>query len=661
MSDPSDDDVAPHPSSTPRLTSPRLVSQLLQPPHVSRIPPQRSGENLSVWDKIDDEQPRFYDEQDCLHSSLSLLSKKLKEKKRGENHVVIFNYSLKLNYLGWVDSSIERSSSENEGQFDTEDDRFCVVSKDALIESTEFGQITNLDARELDSTVSRGTRLGIIDFPQCYDTRNDDFLNMMVKELGLASEDTPTFEKLHSDRVQALPGRGGFRTGISLRVPFQNPSNNGFTLFVSFPYFGKSSSGITLGTGRESVHLLDFKRLGVHVHDDRPGEFVEEAEAGDILVHQARYMVFDNHTMATFRSKEDSAKYQVPLHRFQERIGAFRALIHMIANRTSTDLESWVFLELQAGLCELVNSFSLFSQRNLALIFEVYQEKEIDQAISNAETHHDNQALPKKYVDVQILLISLNRLSAQLFAAISVVERQIAILHDLDSVFSTCYRTETRNDEVNSQRKQNPFHRNTAPIPIFLDNREQIWPNTLDTIKEVVQERKSFIKKIKELIENMDIRRKILSVFLKYDQAKAAPSERTAQEAADAMKRTEETIKETQATLVQQAQTLSGFTIVTTAFLPLSFCASYFGMNNITEFNDQHPISIRDFWLTTGPVCAGVITLTVLIIIWKRPEMANIKKDVKRKLGISDSKKKKNSGDLEMQNLLSRQGTISTA
>jgi len=65
-----------------------------------------------------------------------------------------------------------------------------------------------------------------------------------------------------------------------------------------------------------------------------------------------------------------------------------------------------------------------------------------------------------------------------------------------------------------------------------------------------------------------------LSAFLKSDQARAAPSETTAQEATDAMKRTEETIRKGQAQLVQQGQTLSGFTIVTTAFLPLGFCAS---------------------------------------------------------------------------------------
>jgi len=95
-----------------------------------------------------------------------------------------------------------------------------------------------------------------------------------------------------------------------------------------------------------------------------------------------------------------------------------------------------------------------------------------------------------------------------------------------------------------------------------------------------------------------------LSAFLKSDQAKAAPSEKTAQETTGAVQRAENAVKETtkaiadtqtavnattkaiadtqivikqtQAELVKQGQTLSGFTLVTTAFLPLSFCTSVF-------------------------------------------------------------------------------------
>ena len=116
--------------------------------------------------------------------------------------------------------------------------------------------------------------------------------------------------------------------------------------------------------------------------------------------------------------------------------------------------------------------------------------------------------MKRKQKRVQELLISLNRLSADFFAAISVVERQIDILQDLHSVFSTSYRTKAKDSEKGHLHRPNPFHRNVAPIPILSEHPEQIWTKTLDTIDEVTRERKSFIKKI----ENMDIRRKMVEL-----------------------------------------------------------------------------------------------------------------------------------------------------
>jgi len=57
--------------------------------------------------------------------------------------------------------------------------------------------------------------------------------------------------------------------------------------------------------------------------------------------------------MATFRSMEDSAKDQAPLHRFQELICALRAMIHMIANRMDSEL--WALGKLRAFWCGLVS------------------------------------------------------------------------------------------------------------------------------------------------------------------------------------------------------------------------------------------------------------------------------------------------------------------
>ena len=121
-------------------------------------------------------------------------------------------------------------------------------------------------------------------------------------------------------------------------------------------------------------------------------------------------------------------------------------------------------------------------------------------------TRQDN-VLKRKLRD---LLASFNRLSAALFAAISVAERQIAVLQDLHSVFLTRHRTKAEPGETGYPLQRNPFYRNIVPIPVLSEHPQHISQNTLNTIDEVVRERKDFIKKIKELVENMDIRRKIV-------------------------------------------------------------------------------------------------------------------------------------------------------
>jgi len=89
-----------------------------------------------------------------------------------------------------------------------------------------------------------------------------------------------------------------------LRVPFKETwgsPDDGFTLFGSFPYFGKSSGEDELGLQRESVKLLGFKSMGVSVRGRRAAVGWEgsygiggvSVKKGEILVHQA-YMIFDN-------------------------------------------------------------------------------------------------------------------------------------------------------------------------------------------------------------------------------------------------------------------------------------------------------------------------------------------------------------------------------
>ena len=116
----------------------------------------------------------------------------------------------------------------------------------------------------------------------------------------------------------------------------------------------------------------------------------------------------------------------------------------------------------------------------------------------------------RKQRRIRELPTALNSLSAGLFAAISVAERQISVLQDLHNVFLTSYRTRTKDYEKGYPLRQNPFYNNIAPIPILSENSEQVSQNALNTIDKLIRERESFIKKLKELVENMDIRRKIV-------------------------------------------------------------------------------------------------------------------------------------------------------
>jgi len=139
-----------------------------------------------------------------------------------------------------------------------------------------------------------------------------------------------------------------------------------------------------------------------------------------------------------------------------------------------------------------------------------WEEEETWRWYEDHELVRQNNVRKRKQMRIRDLIASLNRLSASLLAAISVAERQIAVLQNLHDLFFTSCRTEIKNYEKGHPLRENPFYKNIPPIPILSEGSNQTWPNTLDAIDEVVRERKCFIKKVKELVENMDIRRKIV-------------------------------------------------------------------------------------------------------------------------------------------------------
>ena len=140
------------------------------------------------------------------------------------------------------------------------------------------------------------------------------------------------------------------------------------------------------------------------------------------------------------------------------------------------------------------------------MIFEQNQEAGIDQAMFDEQREGAGVGMER----VPSLLNSLNSLSAISFATISVTERQVVLLQDLHRVFSTSYQTKTKDGEKEYLLRENPFFKDIVLTPILSEYPERGWPNILGTIDEVVGERKSFIKKIKGLIENMGVKRKIV-------------------------------------------------------------------------------------------------------------------------------------------------------
>jgi len=145
----------------------------------------------------------------------------------------------------------------------------------------------------------------------------------------------------------------------------------------------------------------------------------------------------------------------------------------------------------------------MYQLRNVRLTWEERLIRDKDH-----EQDRQNKVWKRKQSRIRDLIAALKRLSGNLLAVISVAERQIAVLQNLHDLFSPNCRTKIQGHGKGYPPRENPFYKNIAPI--LSENSEQILPGVIDTIDEVGRERKCFIKKVQELVENMDIQRKIV-------------------------------------------------------------------------------------------------------------------------------------------------------
>ena len=143
---------APGPSAGP---SRRLSQSSPLPP----APSQELASRFAGWEIIG-EQRDFYDDRDCLDPSHHLASEKLQN--RGEDDVLIFDYSLDPDYLSPAPGNPPgEEGSPSSRYFGVDDDIFFRVPKNKFIRSNQFDQIIN-PGRESLQILARGARLGIM-------------------------------------------------------------------------------------------------------------------------------------------------------------------------------------------------------------------------------------------------------------------------------------------------------------------------------------------------------------------------------------------------------------------------------------------------------------------------------------------------------------------
>lgn len=82
--------------------------------------------------------------------------------------------------------------------------------------------------------------------------------------------------------------------------------------------------------------------------------------------------------------------------------------------------------------------------------------------MSKGEVYEGNEGIRSRFPN---FLASLNALSEGFVAAISIAERQIAVLHDLHTVYSTIYRAKATDPEKGYPLRQIPFIKDIALTP----------------------------------------------------------------------------------------------------------------------------------------------------------------------------------------------------
>ncbi|KAI5851645.1 hypothetical protein DFP73DRAFT_537947 [Morchella snyderi] len=391
---------------------------------------------------------------------------------------------------------------------------------------------------------------------------------------------------------------------------FFNCSDEGQTLVlgVSLPYF-------SLGTfvkedEPESFGLSKYMSLGRDQNklesEDNLVSISPETNLKEARVHKALLMVFNNEMIAIFRSKEDGQSGRPPpLFRHQERHGAYRSLITIISNILKCPQKK---------------------------IFNFFEDKLCEQQYKVTYRMSVRLSTP---TDGLGMISNLQSLNTDISALNIVVKSQIEILKELRQIYE------------NTFYQENIYDRNAIKIPLLWEMKEQIGPALL-TIDKIIGERNLFYENLNDLVKGVRKLQKSFSSFIKVEMATNSANgvQNAIQDLGDVkipqqtttivnaiQIQTQETGKtqthitnaqtirngehlETQTKAVirqhdiiqKQARVMTALMFITMVFLPLSFFASYLGMNEgwVHRARSEHTI----FWAISAPITLVIGVLT---------------------------------------------------
>ncbi|KAF8247252.1 hypothetical protein K440DRAFT_661546 [Wilcoxina mikolae CBS 423.85] len=554
------------------------------------------------------------------------------------------------------DDSDEDEGAESDGGSDhaaqgTGEGRLRRANTDLHEELTtadEINRMMGTPAGKVMCFPPQGTFARILEYHECALAR--DFFSAVETHMQLP--EAP--EQLLSERLA---------TGVWIQGMFSPDGiagNEQSTLFVSLPYLGDVPYN---SENPESVRLSDFDGVTVNGTDGAISAPVE----GELVVHQARFIVYNNTTIATFKSKESTKRIHKSVFPGDTQ-GAFHLLARMVRDVVTSDQtiiasfrkqlkSSHSIARLQAltsGIIhpadveggspgdrtQLLQGISEDLER-LVLITSVIkrQVEVVDDLIMN---FHNSCIVEPDDLRVRMPVISNHK--EQILAALPVLrwasERRGKVLKELKEIFTPLKRSHDHAVQLLATPSLNPAQ--TLPIPPL-----QAGQQTPGSEADLLTGLRNFTDRLADMQnEEAGARRSLLHYVMLIQQAttnianvnEAERAKATAESlrdllfqilntSASAAQTQHEAWKSQEVRMAQQAadadllrneitwqgEQMSMFVAVTTIFLPLAFFTQYFAMDSAKPYATTQ----GRFWLITLPITLAFIAGVILMIIKK--------------------------------------------